>query len=211
VYAFLPGHFRMEGGGQQLARTHCHNSSRPRQLGRVGGLTGVSWFHLREDLHTFSHPLHPRAADEDCMHRIHARFRGAEVQALEVQVGFEGLALAAEGVAADSNVKAAEGLLGSTGEIGCRICDVGREQDHACTGAINGQAFADVLAEGVGKVKGAGQLIDGGGFAAWNDEPVKAVEFLRAAHGYGLGARGFRGTQVLTEVALEGQDTDFQA
>jgi len=211
VYAFFAGHFRMEGGGQQLAGTHCHNSSRPRQLGSVGGLAGVRRLHLREDLHVLPHPLHPRAADEDCMDRFHARFRGAEVQALEVQVGFEGLALAAKSVAADSDVEAAEGLLGRTGEIGRRICNVGREQDHACTGAVHGQALADVLAEGVGKVKGPGQLIDSGGLAAGNDEAVQTVQFLRTAHGHGLGACGFRGTQVLTEVALEGQDTDFQA
>lgn len=211
MYAFLAGHFRMEGGGQQLAGTHCHNSSCPRQLGGVGGLAGFRRFHLRQDLHVLSHPLHPGAADEDRMHRVHAGFRSTEVQALEIQVGFERLALAAKGVAADSDVKAAEGLLGRTGEICCRIRNVGREQDHACTGAVHGQALANVFAERIGKVKGPGQLVDGGGLAAGNYEAVQAVQFLRAAHWHGVGARGFRGTKVLTKVALEGQDTNFQA
>src|SRR6478752_5450710 len=72
VYAFLAGHFRVEGGGQQLAGTHCDNSSRPGQRCGVGRLAGVRRFHLRQDLHVRTDPLHPRTADEDSVHGCHA-------------------------------------------------------------------------------------------------------------------------------------------
>ena len=211
MYAFFAGHFRVEGGGQQLAGTHCDNSSRPGERCGVRRLPGIRRFHLGQDLHVRPHALHPGTANEDRVHRVHPGFGGAEVQPLEVQVGFEGLALPAERVAADGDVQAAEGLLGRTGQIGCGVCDVRGEEDHACAGAIDGQSLGDVLTEGVGELERPRELVDGGGLATWNDEAVQAVQFLRTAHGHGLGARGFRGTQVLAEVSLEGQDANLQA
>jgi len=211
VYAFLAGHFRMEGGGQQLAGTHCNNSSRPGERHCVGRLVGVGRFHLGQDLHICTHLLHPGAPDEDCMHRLHARLRGAEVQSLEVQVGFEGLALPAEGVAADGDVQAAERLLGCAGKIGCGIGDPVREQDHACARSKDRQTLCYVLPKGVGKVEGARQFVDRGGLAAGDDEAVQAIELLGTADSNALCAGGFRSAEVLAEVSLQGQDTNPQA
>lgn len=211
MYAFLAGHFRVEGGGQQLAGTHCDNSSRPGQRRGVRGLPGLRRFHLREDLHALSHPLYPGAADEDCMYGVHTGIGGAEVQAFEIKVGLKGLPLTAKSVPTDGDVQAAERLLGRTGQVGCRIGDIRGQQDHACAGAIDGQALGDVLAKRVCKLEGACQFVDGRGLAAGNDEAVQAVQFLRTADRHGLRARGFRRAQVLAEVALEGKDADFQA
>src|SRR5688500_5534266 len=104
VHAFLPRHFRVEGGGQQPAGTHCNNSSCPLQIGSVGSVDRVRRLHLGEHFDAVAHPLHPRAADEDCMHGSYAFLRGAEVQSLEVEVRLERLALAAERVAPHGDV-----------------------------------------------------------------------------------------------------------
>jgi len=71
MYAFLPSHFRVEGGGQQMAGTHCNNSSRPGQGSRVGRVFRIRRFHLGEDLHARTDPLHPRTADEHRVNRGH--------------------------------------------------------------------------------------------------------------------------------------------
>ena len=56
-----------------------------------------------------------------------------------------------------------------------------------------------------------GELVDGGRFAAGNDESVQAVEFGGAADPDAGGAGGFHGVQVFPEIALERQDADPQA
>ena len=61
------------------------------------------------------------------------------------------------------------------------------------------------------EVEGPGQLVDGGRFAAGDDESVEAVELGGPADTHAGGARGLDGLEVLTEVALKCQDADPQA
>ena len=55
------------------------------------------------------------------------------------------------------------------------------------------------------------EFVDGGRFAAGNDEAVKAGQFRRPADPDAGRARGFDGVQVFPEVALQPQDADPQA
>ncbi len=64
---------------------------------------------------------------------------------------------------------------------------------------------------GSAEPEGPGQLVDGGRFAAGNDEAVEAVEFGRAADADARGTGSFHRVQVFAEVALECQDADPQA
>lgn len=211
MYAFLARHFRMEGGGQQPAGTHCDNSSRPRQLDRVGRVLRLGRLNLGQDFNVRTHPFHPRPADEDGVHRWNPGLRGAEVQALEIEVGFEGVALAAEGVAPDGHVQAAEGLLRGTGKVSGRIGDIGGQENHSRAGSVDGKTFGDAFPQGSDQLEGAGQFVDGRGFSSGNDQPVQAVKLLRPADADGFGAGGLCGAEVLAEVALQRQHADAQA
>ena len=211
MYALLACHFRVEGGGQQLAGTHCNNSSCPLQIGCVGGVGRIRRLHLGQDLDPRSHPLHPWAADENGVHRRHAVFGGAEVQAPEVEVGLERLPLAPEGIAPHGDVQAAEGLLRIAGEIRGGVCDVVREEDHSGAGAVDREAFGDVLAQRVREFEGPRQLVDGGGFSSGNNEPVEAVKFRRTSDPDAGGAGRLDGAEMLAKVALKCQDADAQS
>ncbi|MCE3292909.1 MAG: hypothetical protein K0Q84_1846 [Arthrobacter sp.] len=211
MHAFLPRHFRVEGGSQQPAGTHSNNSSCPLQIGSVGSVDRVRRLHLGEHLDAVAHPLHPRAADEDCMHGRHAFLRGTEVQSLEVEVCLERLALAAERVAPNGDVEAAEGLLGIAGKVSGGISYVVRQQNHAGTGPVNRQALGNVLAQRVRQLECARKLVDGRGFPAGNNEAVKVVQFSRATDADGGGTCCFDGMEVLTEVALECKDADAKS
>lgn len=211
MYAFLPGHFRMEGGGQQPAGTHCDNSSRPGQRGAVGCMLGIGWFNLGQDFHPGAHTLHPWTADEDGMDRSHTGVGGAEVQAFEVQVRLEGFPLASEGVAADGHVQPAECLLGSARKVCGGVGNVRGQQDHACAGTVNRQSAGDAFTQWFRQPEGTREFVDGCGLAARDDEPIQAVEFLGTPDADPLGA-GFRGgTEMLAEVALKRQDADPKA
>ncbi len=211
MHAFLPRHFRVEGGSQQPAGTHCNNSSCPLQIGSVGSVDRVRRLHLGEHLDAVAHPFHPRAADEDCMHGSDAFLRGAEVQSLEVEVRLERLALAPERVAPHGDVEAAEGLLGIAGEVSGGISYVVRQQNHAGTGPVDRKALGNVLAQRVSQLERARELVDGRGFPAGNNEAVKVVQLSRAADADGGGTGCFDGVEVLTEVALERKDADAKA
>ena len=211
MHALLPCHFRVEGGGQQLARTHCNNSSRPLQIGCVGGMRRVCRLHLGKDLDVRPHPFHPWASDENGMHRSHTLFGGAEVQALELKVGLERFPLPPEGIAPHGDIQAAKGLLRIAGKVGGGVRNVMGEEDHTGAGSIDGQPFGDVLSQRVGELKGPRQLVDGSGFSPGNNEPVQAVQFRRAADPDAGGAGCLNGTQVLAKVALERQDADAQS
>lgn len=211
MHALLPCHFRVEGGGQQLAGTHCNNSSRPLQIGCVGGMGRVCRLHLGKDLDVRPHPFHPRAANENGVHGSHALFGRAEIQALELKVGLERFPLAPEGIAPDSDIQAAKGLLRIAGKIGGGVRNVMGEEDHPGAGSIDGQPFGDMLPQRVRELKGPRQLVNGSGFSPGNNEPVQAVKLRRTADPDAGGAGCLHGTQVLAKVALERQDTDAQS
>jgi len=62
MHALLPRHFRVEGGGQQLAGTHCNNSSRPVE---GFGVAGLGRFHLGKDFDAVRRGLFGRIVSDD--------------------------------------------------------------------------------------------------------------------------------------------------
>lgn len=211
MHAFLPRHFRVEGGSQQPAGTHCNNSSCPLQIGSVGSVGRVRRLHLREHLDVIAHPLHPGTADKDRMHRSYPFFRGAEIQSLKVKVRLERLPLAPERVAPHGDVQPAEGLLGIAGQVSGGVGDVVCQQNHARAGPVDRKALGDVLAQRVCQFERAGQLVDGRRFPAGNNEAVKSVQLGRAPDADGGGTGRFHRMEMLAEVALKRQDTDAES
>jgi len=177
----------------------------------MGGMLRVRGFHLGKDLNPGPHALHPGAADE---HRMHGRYTGAgitEAQSPELKVRLEGFPLPAEGIAANGDVQSAERLLRISCQVRGGVRDFVGEQDHSGAGTVNGQAVSDQLAQRIGQFERPGELVDGGGFTAGNDQAVDAVEFGGPPDSDGGCAGGFCCAQVFPKVALERQDTDPQA
>ncbi len=100
-------------------------------------------------------------------------------QTAEVQVRFEGLALAAEGIAPDRDVQSTQGLLRMAVPVGGRVRDLVREQDHARTATVDRHAGGDPLPERLRKPEDPGQLVDSGGLAAGNDQTVDGGQLSR--------------------------------
>ena len=79
------------------------------------------------------------------------------------------------------------------------------------TGPIDRQPGRNLLTDGIREFKDARKLVDGGGLAAGDDEAVDVVELCRAPDADAGGTGRFDGVDVLTEIALQGQDADPQA
>ena len=164
-----------------------------------------------EDLHAGADAFHPRRADE---HRVDGGRLGAgsalSSSPAKSQVRLEGVALAAERVAAHHDVDAAEGLLGlpARSVAGSAMCwpagsSRRRSRRRAARSAIR-------RLQRIGDAEGAGELVDRGGFAAGQHQPVQPVQLLRTAHGHRVRSLGGQGRRVFADIALQGQDTDFQ-
>lgn len=157
-------------------------------------------FNTSKHLHRFPDSLHPGRPDEHGMDRC-TRFAGRR-QRGEVQLGFKGINLPAERVAAYGDVQPAEGLLGVAGHVPGGIGNLVGKQNHACTAAIDRQPGLDPFLQGITKSKDAGQLVDRGGFPTGQDQPVDAGQLCGAAHTDGTGSAGFDGAGVFAHVAL---------
>jgi hypothetical protein len=98
---------------------------------------------------------------------------------------------------------AADGLLARA-----RVEDLVGEHDQAGAGAVDGHARPHARAEGFHQAEEDGQLGDGGGLAAGDDEGVHLGELFGAPDRPGHGVCRGQGDEVLPYVALEGQDAN---
>lgn len=205
MHALLTCDFRVERGGQQLAGAHCNNSS---QSVQSGGVAGVLRVNLCQDFDSRANPFHPRSTDEDRVHRIHAGLPCAELESFEIEVGFKGLALPPEGIAAHRDVQSAKGLLGVSVQISSGIGNLIGKENHAGTRAVHRKAFGDALPKRVREFKDSREFVDRGGFPTRDDQAVNVIQFCGPTDAHTRGACGFHCVDVLTEVALEGQYAD---
>ena len=121
----------------------------------------------------------------------------------EVEVGLEGVDLASEGVAAHGDVEAAERLL----PVDAVLDPVG-QQDHAGAGAEDRHPVRDPLAQRVEQVEDPGQLGHRRRLTARQDQAVALRELGLPPYGDRARAQGVQDAQMLTHVALQGEDTD---
>ncbi len=112
--------------------------------------------------------------------------------------------LAAVAVAKDGHVEEAEGIL-------FRIFYVGGEQDCAGAGAENWTVRRDELSDGFVEAFFLEELELCGAFAAGKDQAVAAFEIGGRADLDGVGAEIGEHFCVGGEVALDSEDSDFQA
>ena len=118
-------------------------------------------------------------------------------------VGLERVDLAAEGVARDDDVEAAERLLPRD-----RVGEPVGEHDHAGARAVHRHARRDRLADRALHAERARQLVDDARLAAGDDETVDRGELRGSPHERHLGAQVAKDVGVLAHVALEGEDAD---
>src|SRR5690606_13365629 len=135
--------------------------------------------------------LYPRGTDEDGMERL--------IETPDVEVGFERVVLATEGVAADDDVEAPELWLGSLGHAG-------GEKDHPRANAEHGHSGFDAVAQGLQQIEALGETADRGRLAAGDDERVDGFEVVGALDQPGLDTERAQRPDVLTDIALQGED-----
>ena len=124
-------------------------------------------------------------------------------QAVDVQVLLEGVDLPAERVASHRDVQPADRLL-----PGRAVLDPVGQHDHAGARAEGGQTTPDGLAQRLEEVEDPGELDHRGRLAAGDDEAVARGELGGTAYGHGVGTQRAEGGEVLTHVALQGEDAD---
>ena len=153
---------------------------------------------LREDLNAVAHLGHRRRANEV---RLVAAVGGAigDLHRTESRLG-----LAAEGVALDGDVEAAEERLRGT------VIEVLRQQDQARAHAPRGLALHELLQRlqqlGVDEA-----VPDGGALAARKNDRVHSCELLGSAHLDALDALVARKRlHVLREATLNGKDANLE-
>ena len=126
------------------------------------------------------------------------------VQARDVQVGLEGVDLAAVAVATDVEVNGSQGHL-----ILAAVEDPGGQQDHAGTGAQYRQTIGQALPDGVGQPRPFEQHGGGRGLTAWNDEGVDAGQRLGGADLDRGGPQPGEDRSMAGERPLQGQDANL--
>ena len=149
-----------------------------------------------EDVDAGADALNDGSADEDHFHRFILEFgRAKENVAGE---------LAAVGVAKDGHVEKAERSLRG-------IFDFCSEENGSGAGAEDGAAGAGEIANRVEEAFFLEELQLRGAFAAGEDEAIALSELRGRAHFDGFGAELMKHGGVGGEVALDGEDADFQA
>ena len=173
----IAGELGMEGGRQHRAL--------PAQDGMV--------IDTRQDVHAVAGPFHIRGSDEDGGHPAHAG---------DVEVGFEGVDLAAEGVAAHGEVDDAEAaLIGAPVGLVQELHETGHlPVPLFCAGGIATPADASLVMQ-----LGAEAVFVGSGIFKSEDPAVRAKAIVEAtAH--------FRDPHIVAKVsrglgeAMRGQD-----
>ena len=82
------------------------------------------------------------------------------------------------------------------------------QQDGSGTGAENRQAAAPCLAQGREKSTAKSEVLHGGAFAPWNDQPVKPLEISRLAYLPGPGTAALQAGNMKRERPLQGKHPD---
>ena len=188
--AFVVGEFGVEGGGHGFA---------------LADGDGVFVFTFgSENLDTFSEVNDFRGADENHLER---RFGGLVYSAVVVGAAYEfafadgAVDLASIGIAADVDVECAEsGLRG--------IFNFRGQQDSAGAGAEGGLGAHEFFQ--LGETFFSEKFQECAGFAAGDDEAVNMVELFGFFDEHNFGAQLFEPAAVRVEIALQGQDSDFQ-
>lgn len=144
-----------------------------------------------EHRHLGSDAFHPGGSDEDAANR-------PAVQAVDLDVGLEGVDLPAESVAPNRHIDDAQRLL-----IHPAIQDGGPQQDHPGAGAEHRQAGGQPFDQRLPELEDIKQTAHGGGFAAGQHDPVDGCEFSRTADGDGGDPETVQGDQVLAHVTLQ--------
>ncbi len=124
----------------------------------------------------------------------------------KVQGRFKGIDLPAKRVASDRNIQPAQCLLGVAVPVLGRIGDLVGEQDHAGAAAIHGQPCGYAITQRIAQAKDPGQLVDGGRFAAGQDQAVHGSQFGRAPDAGHRRAARLNRPGVFAHVALQGQN-----
>src|SRR6185503_14000429 len=148
-----------------------------------------------EHLDGVADPFDPGGADEDPAEGV--------LDAAHVEVGFEGIDLAAVGVAAHVDVQKSE--------QGLATVDLAREHDHARAGAEDRHACGRSLPNRLDEVVGARELADRRGFPAGDGEAIDLGELFGCSHLHGRRPERGEHLGVLTEVALQGEHTSLHA
>ena len=128
------------------------------------------------------------------------------VEAVELDVAFEGVDLSAEGVAPHSHIDPLQRRGVAAGDAG--IQDLAGQQDHSGTRTVGGHAVGEPGPQRLEQFELAQQMRHRGGFAAGYDQRVDGVELATAAHGDRVGARFAQRGQVFAGVALKRQHPD---
>src|SRR6266550_445995 len=154
---------------------------------RYNGAAGA-----RKHLHAGTDTRDHRGPDEDCVERIGPQHRHIEVR-------FEAVDLAAEGVALDGDVHERGERMRMPGYV---LCDEDRALARPPHRHALGRAIAELLDDPVLLC----ELSDRGALAARDDERVDLVKLVRAAYVDGLHTEPLEGGKMLREVALETED-----
>src|SRR5690606_13871253 len=176
---------RMERRGDDVALTYRDDPTggRPRT-------------HGGEHLDAWPGLLDPRRTDE---HRMERPARDA----LDLEIGLEGVDLPAEGVAAHRDVERTERALPLGG-----VEQPAGEQDHPRARAVRGQPALDRGPQRLEQLEGVEQLDDRGRLPARQDDPVDPRKVLRVTHPHRAGPRLLERSEVLAHVALHREDAD---
>ncbi len=151
---------------------------------RAGGAEHRALFDARQHLDPVTDPLHHGGPDE------HRRER-ATGEPVDVEVGFERVALAPEGVPAHREVDDPEAAL-----VGAAVEHLGGAQDHSCAGAEHGEPLGHPLFEGPLQPRGVEQHRHRGRLPAGHDQGVDAGQVGGLADLDGMGAELSEGGRV---------------
>src|SRR5579884_189723 len=89
------------------------------------------------------------------------------------EIGFEALALTAEGVALNADVHAS-----NQGLVHAAVADLVGQEDHAGAGSIYREVTTAGFTKRLEKLKSTQQLPDGGALSTRDDEPIEARQIL---------------------------------
>src|SRR5581483_4441166 len=130
--------------------------------------------------------------------------RRDEPHAVHLELGFEGVDLATERIAAHSDVDGAEAAL-----VGAPVEHNASQQNPPRAGPEGGHAFVDTRGDGVEEPAEVEPLRHRRRLAAGHDETVDPAQVLRRADLDGVGAKIRKSLGVLRDVALQGEDPDL--
>src|SRR5947207_13675883 len=151
----------------------------------------------RQDVDVGPGPLDDRRPDEHAVNRLVAEDRN-------LQVRFEGVELAAERVARDTDVQERQ-------HRSLIAFDLAREDDHPGARPKQRGPASCQVEDRLAQAPALDQPSDGRAFAAGQDQPADARELLGTPYLHSLDADGAKGVEVFPEVALKGKNADLHS